>query len=91
MDGRTAEHAHNLVALTGAPHHIDSFATEGLRRRDLTAGEASGAHWTWEFETPQGRLLGKRRVINDSCISVATNEADCAACHTHDNSQWVAT
>jgi len=38
-------------------------------------------HWTWEYKSPEGQLLGKRHVINNFCTSVATNEDDCMACH----------
>jgi octaheme c-type cytochrome (tetrathionate reductase family) len=39
-------------------------------------------HWTWEFKNPQtGQRLGKKTVINNYCISVASNEAACMSCH----------
>jgi octaheme c-type cytochrome (tetrathionate reductase family) len=39
-------------------------------------------HWTWEFRNPANdQVLGKRRVINNFCTSVPSNEAYCAGCH----------
>lgn len=38
-------------------------------------------HWTWEYASPEGQLLGKRHVINNFCTSVASNEAACNSCH----------
>ena len=38
-------------------------------------------HWNWEYKSAEGQLLGKRRVINNFCTSITSNEADCAACH----------
>jgi octaheme c-type cytochrome (tetrathionate reductase family) len=39
-------------------------------------------HWTWEFKHPQTQQrLGKKTVINNYCISVASNEAACMTCH----------
>jgi octaheme c-type cytochrome (tetrathionate reductase family) len=38
-------------------------------------------HWTWEYKSPEGQLLGKKHVINNFCTSITSNEADCAACH----------
>jgi len=39
-------------------------------------------HWTWHHEDPEsGQVLGKRNVINNYCISVASNEPRCTSCH----------
>ncbi len=38
-------------------------------------------HWTWEYKSPEGQLLGKKHVINNFCTSISSNEDDCAACH----------
>jgi len=39
-------------------------------------------HFTWEFTHPDtGQVLGKRRVINSFCGSVAGNEPRCTSCH----------
>ena len=39
-------------------------------------------HWTWEYRNPAtGQVLGKKSVINNYCISVASNEAACNSCH----------
>ena len=39
-------------------------------------------HWTWEFLNPDSsQRLGKKNVINNFCISVASNYAFCTACH----------
>lgn len=52
-----------------------SCHTEAARQIQKTV------HWTWEYRSPEGQLVGKKHVINNFCTSVASNEADCAACH----------
>ena len=39
-------------------------------------------HWKWEYRNPTtNQLLGKKNVVNNFCISVASNEAACNSCH----------
>lgn len=39
-------------------------------------------HWKWEYTNPATKqLLGKKHVVNNFCISVASNEAACNSCH----------
>lgn len=39
-------------------------------------------HWKWEYKNPDtNQLLGKKNVVNNFCISVASNEAACNSCH----------
>ncbi len=39
-------------------------------------------HWKWEYRNPQtDQLLGKKHVVNNFCISVASNEGACNSCH----------
>jgi len=39
-------------------------------------------HWSWSFEHPQtGQQLGKRKVVNAFCGTVASNEPRCTSCH----------
>lgn len=39
-------------------------------------------HWKWEYVNPQTKqVLGKKHVVNNFCISVASNEAACNSCH----------
>jgi len=39
-------------------------------------------HWKWEYLNPEtGQTLGKKTVVNNFCISVASNEAACNSCH----------
>jgi hypothetical protein len=38
-------------------------------------------HWTWEFPTRDGKMLGKKHAVNNFCISVEGNEARCTSCH----------
>ncbi len=39
-------------------------------------------HWKWEYRNPQtDQLLGKKNVVNNFCISIASNEAACNSCH----------
>ncbi|HHE31982.1 MAG TPA: tetrathionate reductase family octaheme c-type cytochrome [Chlorobaculum parvum] len=38
-------------------------------------------HWTWEVPMKDGKMLGKRHVVNNFCISVEGNEPRCTSCH----------
>jgi octaheme c-type cytochrome (tetrathionate reductase family) len=39
-------------------------------------------HWTWETQHPQtGQKLGKKTLVNNFCISIASNQASCTGCH----------
>ena len=39
-------------------------------------------HWKWEYKNPDtDQLLGKKNVVNNFCISIASNEAACNSCH----------
>jgi len=38
-------------------------------------------HWTWEYESPEGQMLGKKHVINNYCTSATSNEGQCNSCH----------
>ena len=39
-------------------------------------------HWKWEYKNPAtNQLLGKKNVVNNFCISIASNEAACNSCH----------
>ncbi len=47
----------------------------------------ASAHWRWEGPTPAleghttGADIGKKNLINNFCVAVATNEARCTQCH----------
>ena len=39
-------------------------------------------HWKWEFLNPDTQqVLGKKTVVNNFCISIASNQASCTGCH----------
>jgi octaheme c-type cytochrome (tetrathionate reductase family) len=39
-------------------------------------------HWKWEFLNPETKqTLGKKTVLNNFCISIASNYASCTSCH----------
>ena len=39
-------------------------------------------HWKWEFLHPaSGQKLGKKEVLNNFCISIASNYSACTSCH----------
>src|SRR5574340_241202 len=39
-------------------------------------------HWTWEALNPNtGQKLGKKTVINNFCIGIASNQPYCTSCH----------
>ncbi|MDE1264893.1 tetrathionate reductase family octaheme c-type cytochrome [Vibrio aestuarianus] len=40
------------------------------------------SHWTWAFDVGfEDKILGKKNVINNFCISTASNEPRCTSCH----------
>ncbi len=39
-------------------------------------------HWKWEYLNPvSGQTLGKKTVLNNFCISIASNYSGCTSCH----------
>lgn len=39
-------------------------------------------HWNWEFLNPESKQrLGKKTILNNFCISIASNYASCTSCH----------
>ena len=39
-------------------------------------------HWKWQFLNPDTKqTLGKKTVVNNFCISIASNQASCTSCH----------
>lgn len=39
-------------------------------------------HWTWSFTHPEtGQQLGKRHLVNNFCMGIASNWARCTSCH----------
>ncbi|WP_088286042.1 tetrathionate reductase family octaheme c-type cytochrome [Ideonella sp. A 288] len=39
-------------------------------------------HWNWEFLNPDSKQkLGKKTILNNYCISIASNYASCTSCH----------
>ena len=39
-------------------------------------------HWKWEYLNPAtNQTLGKKHVLNNYCISIASNQAACTTCH----------
>jgi octaheme c-type cytochrome (tetrathionate reductase family) len=39
-------------------------------------------HWTWEYLNPGSQeKLGKKTILNNFCISIASNYASCTSCH----------
>ena len=39
-------------------------------------------HWTWDYQNPQTQQkLGKKTMLNNFCISIASNQASCTTCH----------
>ncbi len=39
-------------------------------------------HWTWAFDVGlEDKVVGKKNVINNFCISTASNEPRCTSCH----------
>ena len=39
-------------------------------------------HWKWEYLNPDTKqMLGKKTIVNNFCISIASNEAACNSCH----------
>ena len=39
-------------------------------------------HWNWQFTNPDtGEVVGKKSIINNYCLAIASNEARCTSCH----------
>lgn len=39
-------------------------------------------HWTWSFSHPEtGQQLGKRHLVNNFCLAIASNWPRCTSCH----------
>lgn len=39
-------------------------------------------HWKWEYLNPDTKqVLGKKTILNNFCISIASNYASCTSCH----------
>ncbi len=39
-------------------------------------------HWKWEYLNPESKqTLGKKTILNNFCISIASNYASCTSCH----------
>ena len=39
-------------------------------------------HWNWQFTNPDtGQVVGKKSIINNYCLAIASNEARCTSCH----------
>lgn len=39
-------------------------------------------HWTWSSLNPAtGQMVGKKSLVNNFCIGIASNYADCTSCH----------
>jgi len=39
-------------------------------------------HWKWEYLNPDTKqMLGKKTILNNFCISIASNYASCTSCH----------
>jgi octaheme c-type cytochrome (tetrathionate reductase family) len=39
-------------------------------------------HWTWEYMNPNtNQLLGKKRLLNNLCVAISSNQAACTSCH----------
>ncbi len=70
-DATTCLHCHGAGGLLGGP--------------DRAAEVMQTVHWTWvHTNAPAGhapQVMGKRHVINNYCIAVASNEPRCTSCH----------
>lgn len=76
------------VLPTTAAAGIHSFITNYVDSRSCTICHTNAAtdmsktaHWTWEHQETSGKVLGKRAVINNYCVAVASNEPRCTSCH----------
>lgn len=49
---------------------------------DAAAQMQKTKHWTWDYENPQTKQkIGKKTMLNNFCISIASNQASCTTCH----------
>lgn len=48
----------------------------------IAAEIMSTTHWTWETtDSVTGKKVGKKNIINNYCIAIASNEPRCTSCH----------
>lgn len=75
------------LALQGASHtnrvkaYVDSSSC--TKCHDTAADEVmKTTHWTWAHTNAMtGHVEGKRHVINNYCVALASNEPRCTSCH----------
>ncbi len=69
------DHA-SISGYTNSSACMDCHGTK--QHNDLMAT----SHWTWQHTDPvSGQVLGKKNVINNFCIAIASNEPRCTSCH----------
>ncbi len=50
--------------------------------KDAASQVMKTKHWTWQSLNPQtGQMLGKKTLVNNFCIGVASNYPYCTSCH----------
>lgn len=77
---------HILMAnnYNGTETCLACHGTGGLLRESRDAEIMRTTHWTWvKTNTPPGtnQVMGKKNIINNYCIAIASNEPRCTSCH----------
>jgi octaheme c-type cytochrome (tetrathionate reductase family) len=85
--GRAAR-LHDLNMIVGKDHtgrfpqgYADSSSCT-VCHPDAASEVMHTSHWTWEHtDSVTGQVFGKKNVINNYCVAVASNEPRCTSCH----------
>jgi octaheme c-type cytochrome (tetrathionate reductase family) len=74
-----------VLSMAEHPLEIDSYTDASTCltcHRNVDTDIMASIHWTWETTDEfTGKEVGKKNVINNYCIAVASNEPRCTSCH----------
>ncbi|NDV63450.1 tetrathionate reductase family octaheme c-type cytochrome [Puniceicoccales bacterium CK1056] len=74
-----------LIAQHGSMNYVDATTCLNCHQNfhpNLQSDVMNSLHWTWEkTDSATGQVVGKKNVINNYCIAVASNEPRCTSCH----------
>lgn len=76
---------HQTFEQLNGPFNKAQEVTKACLECHTEAGEQiqASTHWTWEHEQlSSDEIYGKKNVVNNFCISTASNEPRCTSCHT---------
>jgi octaheme c-type cytochrome (tetrathionate reductase family) len=74
----------NASNYTGTETCLICHGSSGWMGQAIEAEVMATTHWTWiHTNTPAvgAQVMGKRNIINNYCVAVASNEPRCTSCH----------